>query len=146
MGQHALYYMLNHPDRPRWAVTGRNLNRLKYYLASNIGEAAAAIGTFEADLHNPDSLRNVTWNSRVVLNFAGPYEATGSEQLIHASIVNCAHYVDLSSETKWKRYIHDRYSSKATSREVAIVQSGGFESTASDLLATLAAQDLVNSG
>lgn len=146
LGQHALYYILNHPDKPRWAITGRNLNRLKYYVSTNIGGAGSSIGTFEADLSNPTSLHNVTLNSRVVVNFAGPYESIGSENLIHSAIMNCAHYVDLSDETKWKRYMHDMYSSKATSRQVALVQSGGFDSTASDMLAMLAAQDLVNAG
>lgn len=143
-GKSAVYYLADKPDKLRWAIAGRNMKQLKNFVEHEMGDKGAEIGVIRADLLNEAELLDMTERTRMVLSFAGPYEEYGGEALIRAALQGCAHYVDVSRETTWKRKMHDFYAERAVNQGMAIVQSAGFEALAADFLAMSAAQDFVD--
>lgn len=126
-----------------WAIAGRSKNLLEYFRGADLGAKGVGVGLVTADLKDISKLNDLASKSHVILSFAGPYEANGGQALIRAALQNCAHYVDVSAETKWKRGMMDMFSATAAARGLAIVHSAGFEATASDVLAASAVEDFV---
>ena len=115
----------------RWAVAGRNREKLERIIARNCaaGEQPAII---VADNGDRDALRQLARNSRVVLTTVGPYAKYGSE-LVAACVESGTHYCDLAGEPQWIRQMIDKHQSDATSSGAIIVHSCGFDSIPSDI-------------
>lgn len=150
-GRHAAHYMAHQPNYMKWAMAGRNLQKMQQLRANFKDMAwdlakATATPIIVADLKNLDSLVKMTMRTRVVLSFAGPFEEMGGENLIKAAITGCAHYIDIAHETHWRSHMMNRYNSAAKERNLAIVQGAGFVSLVPDFLTVQAARDLASDG
>jgi len=115
----------------RWAVAGRNLEKLEHVTAAycTTCEHPAII---IADSHDGDALRRLARSTRVVLTTVGPYAKYGSE-LVAACVESGTHYCDLAGEAQWIRQMIDKHQSESVSSGASIVPSCGFDSIPSDI-------------
>lgn len=122
----------------RWALAGRDRAKLESRRAS-LG--AAEIGIIEADSQDPDSLRAMARQAKVVISTVGPYTRFG-EPLVAACIDEGTDYVDLTGETNWWRSIVERYHERAAARNVLIIPSCGYDCIPADMGALYCAAQL----
>jgi len=143
-GRLAAAYLANHRDAPaRWAIGGRWRSKLEQ-LKQLLGGTALNAEVFTGSLQDKAALRDMVRRAKVVLSFAGPYEPVGGEMLVQAALAGCTHYVDVSGETTWNILIYWVYSSLASVRRVALVQSAGAGSMPADVLALQAAEKVAS--
>jgi short subunit dehydrogenase-like uncharacterized protein len=123
-------YLAGHPDKPRWAVAGRNRAKLD---ALGFGVPALV-----ADALDGKAVAKVARATKVVCTTAGPFAQYGSE-LLGACADAGTHYCDLTGEVPWVRRMIDLHHERAVQTGARIVNSCGFDSIPSDL-GTWAAQ------
>lgn len=115
---------------PRWALSGRNLDRLAQ-VREEIG-APADTPLIATDNADPQSLQALMDQTRLVLTTVGPYQLHGNE-LLAACASNGVDYVDLCGEPNWMRQMIDRHEKAARASGARIVFSCGFDSVPFDL-------------
>ncbi len=122
------------PDAVSVALGGRNKQRLETVrerlLASNA--AWEDIPLVIGDATEPDTLRAIARDTRVVCTTVGPYTTYGTP-LVEACIEAGTDYCDLTGEITWVREMIDRYHERAVNAETRIVHSCGFDSIPADL-------------
>lgn len=142
----AEYLLQGHPQNPRWAMSGRDeqkLNRLRAGMAT-VYPNISNVTVLPALTSDMKAMQLITKRAKVILNVAGPFETVG-ESVIVAALLGCAHYVDIDIETYWKAAMLKKFSYSAETRGIAIVLGAGFSSGAADFLALSAAQDFTQS-
>ena len=112
----------------KWAIAGRNLDKLKN-IASNI---SPNIEILVADSDDEKGLRDICSRSKVVLSTAGPFHRYGSK-LVAACIENDTHYVDITGENFWVKELIEKHHEEASRRGIRIIPSCGFDSIPSDI-------------
>jgi short subunit dehydrogenase-like uncharacterized protein len=125
----------------RWAVAGRNAEKLKAVVAELVPPAAEQPGIVIADTTDLASLHAMAAKTLVLLNLAGPYAVTG-ESVVQACIANGTHHLDLSGETFWVQQLVQRHHLAARSAKVKIIASCGYEALPFDLATLWAATQL----
>ena len=115
-------------DTLRWAVAGRNANKLQQ-LCETLG---AEIPVLLADSDDEQSLVNMVEQTAVVLSTVGPYAKYGS-LLVAACATTGTHYCDLTGEVQWMREMIHRHQEAAEASGARIVHTCGFDSIPSDL-------------
>lgn len=131
-------------DAPkRWAIAGRNRSKLSKLRRALEREnpALADLAMIEASSDDPESLRAMCEQAKVVITTVGPYVRYG-EPLVAACIDTGTHYVDLTGEPPWWKGIIARYHSRADVRGVSIIPCCGFDSIPADLGALYTAMQL----
>jgi len=78
------------------------------------------------DATDPESLRAIARDTRVVCTTVGPYTTYGTP-LVDACVEAGTDYCDLTGEINWVREIIDRYHEAAVDAEARIVHSCGFD-------------------
>ncbi|CAG2060162.1 unnamed protein product [Timema podura] len=84
----------------KWGVAGRSQDKLESVLrqiSSKTGKDLSKIKIIVADVTDLLSLRNMTSQTRVLINTVGPYKLYG-EPVVKACIDGGCHYVDVSAE------------------------------------------------
>ena len=125
----------------RWAVAGRNADKLKAMVAELVPPSVEQPGVIVADAHNVDSLHAMALQTTVLLNLAGPY-AVGGEAVVQACIANTTHHLDLTGETFWVQQLIARHHRAAKAAQVKIISSCGYEALPFDLATMWAAQQV----
>jgi short subunit dehydrogenase-like uncharacterized protein len=125
----------------RWAVAGRNEERLRAVVRELVPVDAAQPGVVVADAAQPQSLHALAAQTAVLLNLAGPYALTG-EAVVQACIEHGTHHLDLSGETFWVRQLIERHHRAAQRAKVKIISCCGYEALPFDLAVLWAAQQL----
>lgn len=120
-----------HPDQVRWAIAGRNRQKLEAVKAQ-VGGAAQPIEVLVADSHDQQAVDAMVAQTRVLLNTAGPFALYGTK-IVDACVRLQTHYVDITGETPWVRTLIDRYHERATANGTRIIPFCGFDSVPSDL-------------
>lgn len=127
-------YVAKSADRPRWAIAGRNAEKL------------AALGldvpVLVADALDRPALDALARRTKVVCTAAGPYARYGSE-LVGACTEAGTHYCDLTGEVQWMRRMIDQHHERARATGARIVHSCGFDSIPSDLGTWALQQELI---
>ena len=118
----------------RWAIAGRNRERLDEVARSVCGGACGVV-VGDAD-------EAIAAQARVVISTAGPFSEVGSD-LVAACARLGRDYVDTTGETPWVRGLIDRHDDEASASGALIVPLCGFDSVPSDLLARAAAERLL---
>jgi len=116
----------------RWAVAGRNADKLKALVAELVPPTVEQPGMVVADVTNLESLQAMAAQAKVVLNLAGPY-AIGGEAVVQACIANGTHHLDLTGETFWVQQLIARHHRAAKSAQVRVIPSCGYEALPFDL-------------
>jgi len=116
------------------AIGGRDPERLDS-LAADLADrtdAWAEIPTVVGDATDPESLRAIAENTRVVCTTVGPYTRYGTP-LVEACVEAGTDYCDLTGEVNWIRESVDRFHDAAVDAGARIVHSCGFDSVPADI-------------
>jgi short subunit dehydrogenase-like uncharacterized protein len=128
-------YLAKHVgNRVRWAIAGRNPERLeevKEYLVA-LDPACADVGVIEADSRDWASLVIMANKARVVLTTVGPYVKAG-DKLVRACVASGTDYVDITGEPEFVNRVLAEYDQPAREKGVRIVNCCGFDSIPPDL-------------
>ena len=137
-GQQTVAYFAKHaPADLRWAIAGRNRDKLAALQKSLNTHADILV----ADGQNQAALDAIAAQTRVMLTTAGPYALYGSG-LVAACVRHQTHYVDITGETVWVRELIDRHHAQAATDGTRIIPFCGFDSIPSDLGAYLMARHI----
>lgn len=144
VGRQTVAYFAAHAKGLRWALAGRNREKLEAVRAA-AGPQAAAAGIVVADASDSAALCALANDTRVVLSTAGPFALYGSA-LVAACVAARTHYVDITGETPWVRDLIDRHHAQAARDGTRIIPCCGFDSVPSDLGAWLVRQPFQEMG
>jgi short subunit dehydrogenase-like uncharacterized protein len=132
-GQLVAEYLATHyrgDDQLKWAMAGRSLDKLAA-VRDAIG-APADIPLIVADSSNPDSIRAMVEQTRLVLTTVGPYQLYGTDVLA-ACVASGTDYVDLCGEPLWMHQMIGTYQAAAEKSGARILFSCGFDSVPFEL-------------
>ena len=113
----------------KWAMAGRNLNKLKTIRAEIADENVPLI---IANSDDEVSLNDMVRRTKVICTTVGSYAKYGSK-LVATCIDNQVDYCDLTGEVQWIRLMIDKHHDAATANGTKIVHTCGFDSIPSDL-------------
>ncbi len=134
-GQLTAEYLARHGGSSlRWALAGRNLDKLKVVRArlADASPACKDLELLQADIGDPDSMRELAEAARVVITTVGPYVHYG-EPLVAACAAAGTDYVDLTGEPEFVDQMWLKYHEQARSSGARIVHACGFDSIPHDL-------------
>ncbi|MDD3763831.1 MAG: saccharopine dehydrogenase NADP-binding domain-containing protein [Nevskiales bacterium] len=134
-GQLTAEYLARHGgDKLRWALAGRNLDKLEQVRARlvDINAGCRDLALLEADIGDDASMRRIAQAARVVVTTVGPYIEYG-EPLVRACADNGTDYVDLTGEPEFVDKMWLRYHESARASGARIVHCCGFDSIPHDL-------------
>lgn len=137
-------YLARHaPAGTRWALAGRNRDKLEAVRArlAKINPACAQTELLAADATDPASLKKVAESARVIITTVGPYILHG-EPLVAACAAAGTDYVDLTGEPEFVDLMWLRYHEQAQQTGARIVHCCGFDSIPHDLGAFFTVQQL----
>lgn len=140
-GRQAVRALLQQAPDARWAVAGRNADKLKRTVDELVFATARPPEIIVADATDAAALRALARQTRVLFNLAGPYHATG-DAVVAACIDAGTHYLDLTGETFWiQRLVREQHDA-AVQAGVKIMPCAGYEALPFDLANLWAAQQL----
>ncbi len=125
----AEYLAAQYGDNLKWAMAGRNEEKLKS-VREEVG--AGDVPLIIADSDDEASLKNMVARTDVVLTTTGPYQLYG-EGLLKACADAGTHYVDLCGEPGWMYDMIGKYQDTASNSGARLVFSCGFDSVPFDL-------------
>jgi short subunit dehydrogenase-like uncharacterized protein len=125
----AEYLAANAPAGLRWALAGRNRQKLEE-VRTRLGNDSLPL--LQADVNDADSLRAVAESTKVVITTVGPYILYG-EPLVAACAEAGTDYVDLTGEPEFVDRMWLGYHEQAERSGARIVHSCGFDSIPYDL-------------
>jgi short subunit dehydrogenase-like uncharacterized protein len=139
----AEYLARNAPAELRWALAGRNLEKLDQVRGrlAQINKNCAGLDLLQADAGDAGSIRRVAESTRVVITTVGPYIFHG-EPLVAACARAGTDYVDLTGEPEFVDLMWLRYHAQAQQSGARIVHCCGFDSIPYDLGALFTVQQL----
>lgn len=142
-GLTAEYLARNVPDGCRWALVGRSLPKLEQVRARlvAIDPTLDALPLLVADAGDPESLRAVAEQARVVITTVGPYVEYG-EPLVAACAEAGTDYVDLTGEPEFVDRMYVAHHARAVETGARIVHACGFDSVPHDLGALFTVKQL----
>lgn len=131
-GKQTVAYFARHaPPGLRWAVAGRNREKLEA-VKNEVGGAAKDAHLLMADGQDQAAVDAVVARTRVLLSTAGPFALYGTG-IVDACVRFKTHYADITGETVWVKQLIDRYHAQATADGTRIIPFCGFDSIPSDL-------------
>jgi short subunit dehydrogenase-like uncharacterized protein len=140
-GRQTVEYFSKHaPQGLRWAIAGRNRDKLEAVRAE-AGGPARAEDVLLADSGDSASVDAFVSRTRVVLSTAGPFALYGPP-VVDACVRFGTHYVDITGEIAWVRELITRYHDRASADGTRIVPCCGFDSVPSDIGALLIARHI----
>jgi len=127
----AEYLARNAPDGMRWALAGRNMDKLAEVRA-RLGDGLEELPLLRADSGDAASMREVAEATKVVVTTVGPYIRYG-EPLVAACAAAGTDYVDLTGEPEFVDRMYLNHHDRAERSGARIVHSCGFDSIPYDL-------------
>jgi short subunit dehydrogenase-like uncharacterized protein len=136
-GQLCVKYFQSLATTAKWAIAGRNQEKLRKVAEENLAEVEILI----ADSDDEVALDNLTLRARVILSTAGPFHRYGSK-LVASCVKNNTHYLDITGENFWVKGLIENHHEEAARKGIRIIPSCGFDSIPSDLGTFFAAKSL----
>ncbi|UGY94463.1 saccharopine dehydrogenase family protein [Streptomyces gobiensis] len=133
-GLTAEYLAAHAPDGCRWALAGRNAEKLER-LRERLGKIrpdCAELPLLHANASDPGSLRRVAADARVVASTVGPYIRYG-EPLVAACAAEGTDYADLTGEPEFVDAMYLKHHQRAQENGARLVHACGFDSVPHDL-------------
>ncbi|GAA4982119.1 saccharopine dehydrogenase family protein [Streptomyces hyderabadensis] len=135
VGELTAEYLAAHaPDGLRWAIAGRDaekLGRLRDRLTGT-ADSSADLGVLHADVSDPASLRALAEQARVLATTVGPYVRHG-DALVAACADAGTDYLDLTGEPEFVDLAYVRHDARARETGARLVHACGFDSVPHDL-------------
>ncbi|MET9734155.1 saccharopine dehydrogenase NADP-binding domain-containing protein [Streptomyces sp. NPDC006458] len=126
----AEYLAANAPEGLRWAVAARDETRLERLRESLPG--GEKVGVLVADVADPESLRALAGQARVVATTVGPFVRYG-EALVAACADAGTDYLDITGEPEFVDLMYVRHDARARETGARLVHACGFDSMPHDL-------------
>ncbi len=139
-GKQTVEYFAKHAGKVRWAIAGRNKEKLEA-VKTQVGKGAKNADILVADSQDQTALDAIISRTRVLLTTAGPFALYGTK-IVDACVRFKTHYVDITGETVWVKDLIDRYHAQAATDGTRIVPFCGFDSIPSDLGAYVVARQI----
>jgi saccharopine dehydrogenase (NAD+, L-glutamate forming) len=136
-GLTAEYLAAHAPAGLRWAIAGRNADKLE----SVRGRLGADVEVLVADASDPAALSDVARRARVVISTVGPYLTHGGP-LVGACAEAGTDYVDLTGEPEFVDRMFLEHHETAVRTGARLVHACGFDSVPHDLGAYFTVQQL----
>lgn len=133
----AEYLAAHAPAETRWALAGRNRQKLEDLRA----RLNVDVPLLAADVEDEASLRTLAGSTKVVITSVGPYVRYG-ESLVKACTAAGTAYVDLTGEPEFVDLMWLRYHEQAQQTGARLVHSCGFDSIPYDLGALYTVEQL----
>ncbi|RIV38014.1 saccharopine dehydrogenase family protein [Micromonospora radicis] len=133
-GLTARYLARHAPPGLRWAIAGRNPDKLadvRGQLAA-VDPALADLPLLTADAADPAALRAVAATARVVASTVGPFIRYG-EPLVAACAAAGTDYLDITGEPEFVDLMYLRHHAEAVRTGARLVHTCGFDSIPHDL-------------
>ncbi|MEI5675499.1 MULTISPECIES: saccharopine dehydrogenase family protein [unclassified Nocardioides] len=140
----AEYLAAHAPAGLRWALAGRNLDKLAA-VRDRLGPDAGELELIRADVTDPTSLADLARRTKVVITTVGPYLTYG-EPLVAACAEAGTDYVDLTGEPEFVDRMYVAHHATAQRTGARIVHACGFDSIPHDLGALHTVQELAAAG
>ncbi|MGG6294160.1 saccharopine dehydrogenase family protein [Leptolyngbya sp. AN02str] len=129
VGRQTVQYFATHaPANLRWAIAGRNPQKLEAVRA----KVGVWVDVLVADSADQAAVDAIAAQTRVMLTTAGPF-ALYANTLVDACVRHNTHYVDITGEIPWVKTLIDRYHAQAAATCTRIIPCCGFDSVPSDL-------------
>ena len=117
----------------RWAIAGRNQDKLEAVRASCLPDAQrSSLTILTADSADTASLQALVRRTRVICTTVGPYAKYGTP-LVAACVDAGTHYCDLTGEVQWMARVIPQYQEAAEASGARIVHTCGFDSVPFDM-------------
>lgn len=128
------YLARNGPTGMRWAIAGRDVDRLQAVTArlSSYTPNADSVGVIRADSEDPVSLASMAESSHVVASTVGPFMSHGAE-LVGACARAGTDYLDITGEPEFVDRMWLAHHDAAQRSGARLVHSCGFDSIPHDL-------------
>jgi short subunit dehydrogenase-like uncharacterized protein len=139
-GLTAAYLARNGPEGLRWALAGRNLDKLEK-VRDSLGEDGADIELIVADSGDPVALADLAARTKVVLSTVGPYIGRG-EPLVAACADAGTDYCDITGEGEFVDRMYVAHHATAVASGARLVHACGFDSIPYDLGAMFTVEHL----
>ncbi len=133
------------PPTLKWALAGRNRQKLEAVLSALPSGPAPRPALIDADATRAESLSAMAAQACVVLTTVGPYLQHG-EPLVRACVEQGTDYVDLTGEPPFVDMTLEKYHHAARDKGVRIVSCCGFDSIPHDLGVLFTVQKLKPTG
>ncbi len=133
----AEYLAANGPDGLRWAMAGRNLEKLEKVRA----QVGVDVDLILADSGDQEALADLAARTRVVLTTVGPYVGRG-EALVQACAEAGTDYCDITGELEFVDTMYVAHHATAVSTGARLVHGCGFDSIPYDLGAMFTVEHL----
>lgn len=117
-------YIARATPQPRWAIAGRNKDKLE--------ALGLRVPVLVADALDAPAIAAIARRTKVICTTAGPYAKYGNE-IVAACAEHGTHYCDLAGEVQWMRRMIDAHHERAVASGARIVHTCGFDSIPSDL-------------
>ncbi len=142
-GLTAAYLAQHAPEGLRWALAGRNQEKLRAVRdrLATIDPALSELPLLQADSSDEASLRDLARSTRVVITTVGPYLEHG-EPLVGACAAAGTDYVDLTGEPEFVDRMYLEHHDAAVASGARIVHACGFDSIPHDLGAWFTVEQL----
>jgi saccharopine dehydrogenase (NAD+, L-glutamate forming) len=135
VGELTAEYLAEHsPESLRWALAGRNPEKLKKVRdgLTAINPALAELPLIAADAEDATSLEELAQSTRILISTVGPYALYG-EPMVKACAENGTHYLDLTGEPGFVDEMYLKYDDVAKQSGAKLVHCCGFDSIPHDL-------------
>ena len=139
-GLTADYLAAHAPAGLRWAIAGRNAEKLEA-VRSRLADEGADVEVLVADANDPAALADVARRTRVVITTIGPYLEHGGP-LVAACAESGTDYVDLTGEPLFVDQTFLAHHQTAVRTGARLVHACGFDSIPHDLGAYFTVQQL----
>jgi short subunit dehydrogenase-like uncharacterized protein len=117
----------------RWAIAGRNRNKLDAVLQSCLPpQQRDKLKVLLADSGDAASLASLAKQARVICTTVGPYAKYGTP-MVAACVDAGTHYCDLTGEVQWMARVIPQYQQAAEDSGARIVHTCGFDSVPFDM-------------
>ena len=140
----AEYIWQNGPSDLRWAIAGRDANKLER-LRETVEGPAPAPSLVVADVADTARLHAMASAARVVLTTVGPYVRYG-DAVVDACVAEGTDYVDITGEPEFVFGVRRRHAEEAQHKRLRIVSCCGFDTIPHDLGTFYTVQQLPSAG
>ncbi len=134
----AQYLSANAPENLRWAVAGRNVEKLQEVVGLCKASLPAVV---VADLKDQKSLDQMASDTTLLMNTVGPFNWYGYD-VVKACVAHHTHYLDITGEPLFVNNIFDQYHDLALEKECTIVNCCGFDSIPAEFATWLTVQKM----
>jgi short subunit dehydrogenase-like uncharacterized protein len=133
-GLTAQYLARHAPDGLRWALAGRNVDKLEMVRAglAALDAKFTDLPLLPTDSADPVAMRELAETTRVVASTVGPYVAHGAP-LVAACAAAGTDYLDLTGEPEFVDTMYVRHHDEAVRSGARLVHACGFDSIPHDL-------------